>query len=421
MLEQMVLSNGFVFVYAIFGVAGFIVGWVAQRGNYCFVNAMTSVFTTKSYDRFGALLILFGTSALATGGLVAFRIIPAVDQYYNNYFSGWYIIVGALIFGFGATMAGGCNLSMLYRAASGYIQNWIELFGMMVGTFIFAVAIWPFQSYTMQNGILSTKQGAYLEYLPYDIFHYVSSWSVGLTAVALGVPLIAFGVYLQVRTKRKWASFDTGTSSTPSIGSTSMASSMPLSSGIPTTGIPMMKPSSLLGRVSATDVKNMILLRIPYGVNFSTGLLAVALLMVFVGGAGYTFNYLVITSSDGGRFLEYILMPFGANLGLSTPWYNNALPVVDPSVLMVIMLIVGAFTASLLSGDFKIRVPREKKRLVIGFLGGILVGIGVRVALGCNIGMMWTNFAQLGYDGMLFLISMLGGVGLAIKLQRHLV
>ena len=149
MLEQIVVSYGFVFVYAIFGVAGFIVGWVAQRGNYCFVNAMSSVFTTKSYDRFGALLILFGTSALATGGLVAFRIVPAVDQYYNNFFSGWYIIVGALIFGFGATMAGGCNLSMLYRAASGYLQNWLELFGMMVGTFIFAVAIWPFQSYTM--------------------------------------------------------------------------------------------------------------------------------------------------------------------------------------------------------------------------------------------------------------------------------
>ena len=140
--------------------------------------------------------------------------------------------------------------------------------------------------------------------------------------------------------------------------------------------------------------------------------------MVFVSGAGYTFNYLVITSSDGGRFLEYILMPFGVNLALGTPWYNNALAVVDPSVLMVIMLIVGAFTASLLSGDFKIRVPHERKRLVIGFLGGILVGIGVRVALGCNIGMMWTNFAQLGYDGILFLISMLGGVGLAIKVQQ---
>ena len=174
-------------------------------------------------------------------------------------------------------------------------------------------------------------------------------------------------------------------------------------------------------RLGLSDAKEMLLLRRPYGANFSTLILAGALLLVFVAGAGYTFNYLVITSSDGGRFLEYILMPFGVNLALSTPWYNDALPILDPSVLMVVALIVGAFMASFLSGDFKIRVPRQKKRLAIGFSGGILVGIGVRTALGCNVGLMWTNFAQLGYDGILFLFAMLFGVWIAIRVQRHLV
>jgi hypothetical protein len=165
----------------------------------------------------------------------------------------------------------------------------------------------------------------------------------------------------------------------------------------------------------------MLLLRKPYGANLSTLLLAGALMLVFVAGAGYTFNYLVITTSDGGRFLEYLLLPFGVNLALNTPWYNDALSILDPSVLMVVMLIVGAFSASFLSGDFKIRVPHQRRRLGIGFSGGILVGIGVRTALGCNIGLMWTNFAQLGYDGILFLFSMLFGVWIAVKLQRRLV
>ena len=98
MVPEHVLPFGFVFVYAAFGVSGFVLGWVAQRGNYCFVNAMSSVFSTRSYDRFGALLILFGTSALMTGLLVVLGVVPAVDQYYDNYFSGWYIVVGAVIF-----------------------------------------------------------------------------------------------------------------------------------------------------------------------------------------------------------------------------------------------------------------------------------------------------------------------------------
>lgn len=110
----------------------------------------------------------------------------------------------------------------------------------------------------------------------------------------------------------------------------------------------------------------------------------------------------------------------GVNLFLTTPWFNDALPIVDPSTLMVVMLCVGAFAASFLSGDFKIRIPKEKKRLLIGFVGGILVGIGVRMALGCNVGLMWTNFAQLGYDGIIFLFGMLGGVWLAVKIQERL-
>jgi uncharacterized membrane protein YedE/YeeE len=414
MLPEHVLPFGYAFVYAAFGVSGFILGWVAQRGNYCFVNAMSSVFTTRSYDRFGALLILFGVSALSTGLLVVVGVVPAVDQYYNNYFSGWYVVVGALIFGFGATMAGGCNLSMLYRAASGYVQYWLELAGMMVGTYIFAVALWPFQSFTMANGILSTKLGAYTEYLPYVLFHSVSQASVGVTAVALGFPLVALGLVLQRRTRSKRL-VQGAVVSGAGLSLALAASASPGRVGpLPSIGLPGT-------RLGLSGAKEILLLRRPYGANLSTLLLAGALLLVFVAGAGYTFNYPVITSSDGGRFLEYILMPFGVNLALGTPWYDDALPMVDPSVLMVVMLIVGAFLASLLSGDFKVRVPRQRKRLAIGFSGGILVGIGVRTALGCNVGLMWTNFAQLGYDGMLFLLAMLVGVWIAVKVQRRLV
>jgi uncharacterized membrane protein YedE/YeeE len=414
MLPEHVLPFGYVFVYAAFGVSGFILGWVAQRGNYCFVNAMSSVFTTRSYDRFGALLILFGGSALLTTFLVVVGVVPAVDQYYDNYFSGWYVVVGALIFGFGATMAGGCNLSMLYRAASGYVQNWLELAGMMVGTYIFAVAVWPFQSFTMANGILSTTLGAYTEYLPYDLFHSVSQESVGVTAVVLGLPLVALGLILQRKTRSKRSANDALVSGAGIPLSLASPSSPGKVSLLPSVGLPGK-------RLDFNGAKEILLLRRPYGANLSTLFLTGALLLVFVAGAGYTFNYLVITSSDGGRFLEYILMPFGVNLALGTPWYNDALPIVDPSVLMVVMLIVGAFLASFLSGDFKVRVPRQRKRLAIGFSGGVLVGIGVRTALGCNVGLMWTNFAQLGYDGILFLLAMLIGVWIAIKVQRRLV
>lgn len=409
MVLQPVFSYGWEVVYAVFALSGFILGWAAQRGNYCFVNAMTSVFTTKSYERFGSLLILFGLSALGAGLLVGLRVIPASDQYYFNFFAGWYTLVGAIIFGFGAAIAGGCNLSMLYRAASGYVQNWIELFGMMIGTYIFAVAIWPFQSYTMVKGILSTTSGGYVEYVPYLLFHSVDNMAVLITTFIYSLPLIGLGIYLQKKTRSKWKDINSG-----KLSPTFMLPIARAHGGLPS-------PIILPEKVSLSqEVKDLLLLRKPYGTNLTTVILALDMLLVFIIGAGYTFNYLVITSSDGGRFFEYILMLPGIYLFLNTPWFNDSLPVIDPSVLMVVMLAVGAFIASYLSGDFKIRIPRDKRRLVIGFLGGVLVGIGVRMALGCNVGLMWTNFTQLGYAGIIFLFGMLFGVYLAVKVQERL-
>ena len=406
MILQPVFKESWALVYGLFALSGFILGWAAQRGNYCFVNAMTSVFTAKSYDRFGALLILFGLSALGTGLLVAFGVIPAVDQYYFNYFAGWYILVGSIIFGFGAALAGGCNLSMLYRAASGYVQNWVELFGMMIGTYIFAIAIWPFQLYTMTKGILSTTNGGYVTYLPYVIFHSTSPMAVYITTLMLGLPLVFIGIYLQQYTKRKWSML----SSSFRLPSTfSMAFGAEKSVAVPSESKPSLRK----------EIKDLLLLRKPYGTNLTTVILALDMIFVFIVGAGYTFNYLVITTSDGGRFFEYILMLANVKLFLNTPWYNDAVPIVDTSTLMVVMLCIGAFMASYLSGDFKIRIPRDKRRLGIAFIGGVLVGIGVRIALGCNVGLMWTNFAQLGYDGIIFLFGMLLGVYLAVKVQER--
>jgi YeeE/YedE family (DUF395). len=278
---------------------------------------------------------------------------------------------------------------------------------MMIGTYVFAVGIWPFQQYTMEKGIFSTTMGGYVEYLPYDIFHSVSPMAIYITTLMLGLPLVLLGIYLQQYTKKKWLA----------------------NLRIAPQGLPISMTISPQGQVLGEEktktswkkeVKDLLLLKKPYGTNLATVLLALDIILVYIAGAGYTFNYLVITSSDGGRFFEYILMLFGVNLFTNTPWFNDSLPIVDPSTLMVIMLCVGAFTASFLSGDFKIRIPREKKRLLIGFLGGMLVGIGVRVALGCNVGLMWTNFAQLGYDGIIFLFGMLGGIYLAVKVQERL-
>lgn len=48
-------------------------------------------------------------------------------------------------------------------------------------------------------------------------------------------------------------------------------------------------------------------------------------------------------------------------------------------------MFIGALITILLSSNFKIRMPRQKRRYVQGFVGGIIAGFGARLALGCNL------------------------------------
>ena len=60
---------------------------------------------------------------------------------------------------------------------------------------------------------------------------------------------------------------------------------------------------------------------------------------------------------------------------LVNPWVNTGF-VHDGAIIL------GAFISCLLASSFRIRMPRRKIRLVEGFIGGLLMGIGTMLAPG---------------------------------------
>jgi Sulphur transport len=54
--------------------------------------------------------------------------------------------------------------------------------------------------------------------------------------------------------------------------------------------------------------------------------------------------------------------------------------------LLNLGIIAGAFTAASLASEFKLRVPKQPLRYVQSIGGGILMGYGVDLALGCPVG-----------------------------------
>jgi uncharacterized membrane protein YedE/YeeE len=80
---------------------------------------------------------------------------------------------------------------------------------------------------------------------------------------------------------------------------------------------------------------------------------------------------------------------------------------VTVDMLMILSVIVGSFIAAKLSGDFRLRWPKVQ-RLHNPVVGGLLMGVGSRLAPGCNIANLFSGVALLS------LHSILAGAGIIL-------
>jgi uncharacterized membrane protein YedE/YeeE len=82
---------------------------------------------------------------------------------------------------------------------------------------------------------------------------------------------------------------------------------------------------------------------------------------------------------------------------------------------------IGAFLASLLATEFRIRKIKFRKQVIGAILGGLLMGYGARMANGCNIGAFYGGIASLSLSGWVFGIFLfVGSVVGSIILIKYL-
>jgi len=114
--------------------------------------------------------------------------------------------------------------------------------------------------------------------------------------------------------------------------------------------------------------------------------------------------------ADGvGNWGNWILLQFGAEVGDQAPITLYTTSVTNLS------LIFGAFIAALLSRQFAFRLT-TRRDLIRGLLGGILLGIGSVLGMGCTIGGFLSAFSALSLAGPLFMLGLFGGAYVGLKL-----
>ena len=135
-----------------------------------------------------------------------------------------------------------------------------------------------------------------------------------------------------------------------------------------------------------------------------------------INGTVFDPGYWYITSQEG-QFGAWVLEKFGwdmrdnvffgINNGLPEPWRN-------PALWMSFGIIFGAMVMSLLNKEFKFKVPKGEL-IVWGLAGGLLMGLGSRPALGCNIGAFFIRVAGGDPSGWLYGIGMVTGAFFGVK------
>ncbi|QEN06906.1 YeeE/YedE family protein [Oceanispirochaeta crateris] len=87
-----------------------------------------------------------------------------------------------------------------------------------------------------------------------------------------------------------------------------------------------------------------------------------------------------------------------------------------PGTYRNVGIIFGAFFASLMASQFKIKKLKSTKQIFAAILGGLLMGYGARIGFGCNIGALFSGIASFSVSGWVYAIFLFLGAWAGSKL-----
>ncbi len=127
-----------------------------------------------------------------------------------------------------------------------------------------------------------------------------------------------------------------------------------------------------------------------------------------------------------GSILEYVFFPEHAE---TVAYWTIYEPYVEWTMAVLLGILCGSFFSSILSGEFKIRAiprlwrvcqgPSIVSRWFWALIGGVLIGFGARLSLGCTLGALIGGVVQLAPGGFVFMMLLwMGAVSTTILFYR---
>ena len=340
-----------------FGI-GVVFGAVVYKTNFCTMGAVSDWVNFGSKDRLRAWLLAIGIAILATQGLHSAGKVDLGQAMYLTPNFGWLgHIVGGLLFGIGMTLASGCGQRTLVRVGGGNLKSLVVL--LLLGL----------TAYMTMRGLLALVR--------VNVFE--------TTNVALsGNGMATQGIGDIVATL----------------------------AGIDNVGVVNWTVAALLGGGLVVFAFASSSFRRSFD-NILAGLVIGLIIPAgwyVTGVAGFddfdpvrleSFTFVAPT----GESLMYLLTFTGSTIGFG--------------VAAVFGVIAGAFLYAIISRTFRVETFSDKSDMLRHIVGGIAMGFGGVLALGCTIGQGITGMSTLALGSLLTLVSIVFGSALTMKHEYY--
>jgi uncharacterized membrane protein YedE/YeeE len=337
---------------------GVIFGAVANKTNFCTMGAVSDWVNIGSKDRLRAWLLAIGIAILATQFMHATGVIDIGAAMYLTPNFGWLgHIVGGTLFGIGMTLASGCGQRTLVRVGGGNLKSLVVM--ILIGL----------TAYMTMRGLLALVRVNVIE----------------VTNINLADSNIA---------------------------SQGIGSLIAAAAGLEDATVVNLVVTVLLGLglvIYAFAARS-------FRQSLDNILAGVAIGLIIPAG-WYVTGVVGFDDFDPVRFESYTFVaPMGEGLMYLLTFTGST---VSFGVAAVFGVIFGSFLYVILTGKFRLETFNDRGDMVRHIFGGLAMGFGGVIALGCTIGQGVTGMSTLALGSLLSLVSIVFGSALTMKVEYH--
>ena len=340
-------------------VIGIVFGAVVNKTNFCTMGAVSDWVNMGDKDRFRAWMLAIGIAIVLSQGMQAYGLFDLSQSIYLTTNFGWlgYLLGGAL-FGIGMTLASGCGQRTLVRLGGGNLKSLVVML------------VFGLTAYMTMRGLLALVRVNAIE---------VTNINLGKSGVAdQGIDTLIAAV--------------AGIESSAAVSWTVTA----LIGG----GLIIFAFASASFRRRFDDI------------------LAGVVIGLIIPAGWYVTGVIGFDDFEPVRFESYTFVaPVGESLQYLMTYTGSTIKF---GIAAVAGVIFGSFLYAVLTRKFHVETFIVRGDMVRHILGGILMGFGGVLALGCTVGQGITGMSTLALGSLMALVSIVFGSALTMKVEYYL-